>query len=214
MINKRIFLLLMISIISINIIFSDAVTKNTLQFSGGYTKIVRSNGNNSVQLTENAIAKTEELSLKADEITISGENYNKIICIKNVYFEEKNKGISLQTPRLEFDRDANKILANGWIEIQDVKNEASISGAWLSYNIDSGILKVEMYARIQKSTSKGLMSCRADRISFDINNKILQLEGEANVEWGQDNYKASLIIIDLDKEEISMSGSIDGTVNG
>jgi len=186
----------------------------SIQFSGGQTKIIQKNGISSIKLTDNAYVKTDKIEVRADEMTISGADHDLISCTNNVSVVMEEQGITLKTAHLEYNRNTNIIRTTGWVEIQDIKDEASLSGAWLEYNIEEETLHLEMYAGILKSTSKGLMKCSADIIHFSIKEKTLSLEGEANVEWGTDQYNASLISVNLDTEEISMSGSIDGTVNG
>ena len=98
--------------------------------------------------------------------------------------------------------------------MQDSKNEVSVSSAWLEFDLNGGILRLQLQTKILKSTSKGPMVCKADNVTYDRNSEKITLLGNAEVEWNNDTYKAQKLSVDLKTEEIVMTGDISGTVNG
>lgn len=185
-----------------------------LTFSGGYTQVVRSASGQRIVLGEGAAVDSGNLTLSAQAIELYGEDYSMVKATGSVSVYEKDRQISLQCPSVFYDRTSGLLTADGWIEIQDTRNEAVLSGAYMEFNVTSGLLLLQMQASMHKATSKGLLKCEAQSISYDSEKRTLVLSGSAVLEWDKDIYQASMIRIDIDKEEIQMDGWVTGTVNG
>lgn len=190
-------------------LFADSIT-----FSGGRTVVKMQGQRRQITLSEGANVQTGDISITAQSIDIAGENYETVNCRGNVKVVDHGRGISIMTPSLTYDRERELITVDGWVEVQDTKNEVSASGAWLSFNLNSGFLQLQIQTKLIKHTDDGRMICRADNAFFDRDNSKLVLTGNASVYWKGDDYKASSISVDLDTEEIEMSGKIAGVVNG
>jgi len=185
-----------------------------IDFSGGYTQVKRVGNVDIVTLSDGAEVNTKDISVKADKIEISGENYRYIKCTGNVRAEEKQNNIILETPELFYDRTESIILINSWIEIDDSENEITMSGAYLEFDLNQQLFNLQIDAEINKATEKGQLIGKGASIIYNNEEKTLILQGNASVTWGSDNYQASVIRINLDTEEIILEGKITGTVNG
>ncbi|MCR5760459.1 MAG: hypothetical protein K6F82_00415, partial [Sphaerochaetaceae bacterium] len=122
--------------------------------------------------------------------------------------------ISLSSSNVFYDRQEKTLLSDGWVELEDKKNEATISGARIQYNEETSEITIQMRATITQETKKGLLKCSADIITYNADEQTLTLSGRASVLWGEDSYNASSISVDIDTEEIELSGSITGEING
>ena len=171
-----------------------------ITFSGGYTKVSMQEGNKSVSLSGGALVSANGLSISAQEIKLYGV--------------DSERGITLQCPGLFYDRQTGEIVSDGWIEVQDETNDATLSGARFEYDTNSTLIKVQMMARVVKNTDDGPMICRADSIEFDNSNQTVKLKGNANISWNGNVYKAAVITVDLSDYGITMEGEISGEVNG
>lgn len=211
LLNKKHIALLIIALSSIfaSIAFADDIT-----FSAGYTRIAMKGENKTVELTENVKVSTGDIDITAEKITISGDDYSFLSCSGNVRVIDHKRDIIIASSSLSYNRKTEYIVIDGWIEMQDTKNEVSVSAAWLEFDLDGGVLRLQMQAKILKSTSKGPMVCRADNVNYDRNTEKLTLIGNAKVDWNGDNYSSEKLSVDLQTEEIVMTGSIKGTVNG
>ena len=185
-----------------------------ISFSGGYTKVNLQQDNKSVILSGGAIVTTKDIYLEASSITLYGQDYCYVKAEGNVKASLEEQGISLSCPAIFYDRTEGRLTSDSWIEIQDINNEASLSGAWFEYDMNASLIKMQMMATITKVTDEGLMKCQADSIEFDMENKIVTLKGMANVQWNNDSYNASIIVVNLDTNAITMHGSLTGPVNG
>lgn len=190
------------------------VYASNISFSGGYTKVNLQEGNKSVSLSGGANVTADGLTIKANAIELYGTDYKYVSCNGDVEVSDSERGISLTCPSLSFDRESGKIVSDGWIEIEDTTNEATLSGAWFEYDTKTTLIKLQMMAKIVKVTDDGLMTCQADSIEFNNETQTVTLKGNAEVKWNGNTYKASLIIVDLNNNGITMHGSITGEVNG
>lgn len=191
-----------------------AIAASEITFSGGYTRIDMQQGKRRVILSGGAHVSTGTVELVSDSIELYGENYRFVTCNGNVSATETARGISFTTPALVYDRTDATVRSDGWIEIQDTRNEVALSGAWFEYDMNRRFMKLQMMAKILKITDDGLMVCRADSIEYDGEANTVTLKGNATVNWNNDTYKAAMIIVDLNTNGISLYGTISGEFNG
>ena len=190
------------------------VFATNINFSGGYTKVSLQDGNHTVTLSDPANVSCDDVAITAEKIELYGTDYNFVKCSGNVVVSEEKRGIQMSCPMLMYNREAEELLSDGWIEIDDTEHAVKLSGAWLDYNKSEGTMLLQMQATIEKDTDDGLMSCSADSVEYNSDNQTVTLKGSAKVIWGDDSYNASIITVNLDTEEVVLHGSISGEVNG
>lgn len=188
--------------------------KEPISFRGGFTRAVMKEGQESIILSQGAMVSTGDILFKATTIELIGANARYITATGAVSIIDKVNNIEITCSEISFDRTKEQMIADGWIEIQDLKNEVIASGAYLSYDVSEGIIKLQIVAKLLHHTSSGPMICRADSITFNRNTRQLMLVGNTSVEWKGDSYKAMVTTINLDTEEIIMEGTITGTMYG
>ena len=206
-INKLISTILMLVILP-------AVFASDISFSGGFTQVNLQDGNHVVSLSGKANVKTDDVELSADKIKLYGEDYMFVECKGNIVVNEKKNDIQVNCTDLFYNRSTEKLISDGWVEISDLKNNAKLSGAWLEFSTQGSQMEIQIKAKIEKDTDSGPLSCSADSILYNADAQLLTLKGNAAVKWGDDSYKASLIYVNIDTEDITLHGSITGEVNG
>ena len=205
---KKITVLLAL-ILTVNVLFSAPVT-----FSGGYSKVSLKEGRRSVSLTGGATVSAEGMVITADSVTLTGDDYDVVECTGTIEIKDEEKGLSIKTTALYYDRTAERLLISAWCEVSDSVNELEAGAGAVSYDLRNEVLSLEMAARLMKATDSGLLSARAERITFDRGADTLTLHGNAEVEWNRNSYRAKLITINLTTEEIRLEGRIEGEVHG
>ncbi|MCI7807177.1 MAG: LptA/OstA family protein [Bullifex sp.] len=205
---KKITVLLAL-ILTVNVLFSAPVT-----FSGGYSKVSLKEGRRSVSLTGGATVSAEGMVITADSVTLTGDDYDVVECTGTIEIKDEEKGLSIKTTALYYDRTAERLLISAWCEVSDSVNELEAGAGAVSYDLRNEVLSLEMAARLMKATDSGLLSARAERITFDRGADTLTLQGNAEVEWNRNSYRAKLITINLTTEEIRLEGRIEGEVHG
>ena len=202
-----------LTVLAIMILAELTLFASEISFSGGYTKVSMQQGNKSVTLSGGAKVSTDQVDLSADSMKLYGENYRYVTCTGNVQAKEHENGISFNSPDIFYDRQTGEVRSDSWIEIQDTKNQVSLSGAWFEYNMKTSIMKLQIMARIVKIAEEKLMICRADNITYDGKENMVTLRGNATVNWKDDTYKAAMIVVDLNTNDISLYGTISGAFN-
>lgn len=205
---KKITVLLAL-ILTVNVLFSAPVT-----FSGGYSKVSLKEGRRTVSLTGGATVSAEGMVITADSVTLTGDDYDVVECTGTIEIKDEEKGLSIKTTALYYDRTAERLLISAWCEVSDSVNELEAGAGAVSYDLRNEVLSLEMAARLIKATDSGLLSARAERITFDRGADTLTLQGNAEVEWNRNSYRAKLITINLTTEEIRLEGRIEGEVHG
>ncbi|MDD5972474.1 MAG: LptA/OstA family protein [Spirochaetales bacterium] len=205
---KRIVLLILLASLSFNLI-SSPVT-----FSGGYSKVSLKEGRKTVSLTEGATVTAEGMKITASTITLQGDDYSQVECSGKITIEDKEKGLLIKTSNLYYDRSGERLIISTWCEVSDSINELEASSFAVNYDLKEEILSLEMSARLLKNTDSGILSARAEKITFNRKTNTLILAGNASVNWNNNNYQAALISIDIDTQEINLEGKIQGEVNG
>lgn len=185
-----------------------------ITFSGGATKLVMKEGRQSISLSGGARVTSGSIQLSAESITLSGEEYRFVTCTGSVRLIDSERGLTLTTRTLSYDRQNEQILVPGYVEIDDAKTQVQASAFHLAYDIEAGQMELEVSAMLLRHTSSGAMVCSSDVITFNRSDERLSMFGNARVVWDDDTYEAQRIDVDLKAEEIVMKGAIKGVIGG
>ena len=205
----RVRLLLCLLLLPLSLASAEAIT-----FSGGATKLVMKEGRESVSLTGSAQVKSGSMILSADVIELSGEEYRYVSCRGSVLLTDEERGLTLRTQRLFFDRIEETVSVPGYVEIDDTTNQVQASAFRLAYDIPGAFIELEVSVLLLRHTDSGAMVCQSDTLSFDRDEEKLNMWGNARVQWDGDRYEAQRIEVDLKSEEIVMKGAIKGVIGG
>lgn len=189
-------------------------SSQNISFTAGATNVSFLGDDKEVELSNGASVKTSDVEITASNIKISGKDFSQINCSENVNIIDYKHNISIYSTSLSYDRVNEKIIIDGWVEMQDLNNSIAASAAWMEFDMNSGLLKMQIRAKILKDTSKGIMVCRADNITLNRDDETLILNGNSDINWDKDNYSADTIQVDLKTEDVKMIGKIKGKVNG
>ena len=203
---KKIKLTLLLILLSTSIFASD------ISFNGGYTKISMKEGLEEITLENPAHVEVDSLSLTANKISLLGESYDKIECTGKVVIVDESKGLTILCTSLFFDRTQNIISIVGGVEIDDTQNNLHATALQLEYNIDKGIMDLSVEINLLHIADDEVMKCTCDTLRFDRTDSSLVMLGNSTVDWKEDNYKAQAISVNMNNNEISLKGSIEGTI--
>ncbi|NLZ69268.1 MAG: hypothetical protein GX903_09750 [Spirochaetales bacterium] len=206
---KKLTILLIVLLLTTYSLFSTDIS-----FHGGTSKVIMKENNKMVTLSNKAEVKTGSLVIKADSITIEGNNYDKITCNGNITIEDEKNGFVIKTDSLYYNRTTDKIIISSYCEISDTKNELEASANNLTYDLAADNLILQIDVHLVKASNEEIMSCAAEQMKYDRKEQMLALLGGALVYFKQDTYNANAIIVNLDTEEITLEGKIKGTING
>ena len=205
---RKIISLLLIMISSMALFSSD------LTFSGGRSSLNLMEGKEEVVLSEGAEVSIDSIRIESDKITLRGSGWNEVLCQGKTTIVDSEHNLEIRASSIWFDRTSERILISSWFEIDDSENEISATGNSMEFDMKNKVLKLDKDVTLLKITDKGIMKCKAESVIYDRESEKLSLRGNASVVWGEDEYHAQAISVDLSTEAISLEGRIKGTING
>jgi hypothetical protein len=185
-----------------------------ISFKGGSTRMKMQQGSETILLDNGAEVQVGSLMLRSTSMELYGTDFRFVRCEGDVSLQDEERGISLLTSSLLFDRVEETLLIDSWVELEDTNNQVIASAARMEFFLQEGIVLLQVQARLLKHTDDAPMVCRSDFMTFDRDKETLELKGRASIIWKPDTYEAQSISVDLKTEEIRMEGSIKGTIHG
>ncbi len=185
-----------------------------ISFKGGSTRMKMQQGSETIFLDDGAEVQVGSLVLRSTTMELYGKDFRFVRCEGNVTLQDDERGISLVTSSLLFDREEQTLLIDSWVELEDSNNQVAASAARMEFFLQEGIVLLQVQARLLKHTEDGPMVCRSISMKFDRDREMLDLQGRATIVWKPDFYEAQAITVNLKTEEIMMEGSIKGTIHG
>lgn len=171
--------------------------------SGAMTK-----GRERAVLTGNALVLSGSMRISAERIELYGDDFRFAECSGRVLVVDEERGLRLTTERLVYDRRDKVSRLTGPSVMEDRRNKVVIKGDYIENDDERKIAVVQINVRILKEN----LSCRAEFARYDRAAKTLELSGTPVVRREGDEYRAATILVDLDTEDIVLSGSVSGTV--
>ena len=192
-----------------------ALHADSISFSGGESSIVLRDGRESVVLSDGASVTVGTMGISADSITLTGDGWRYVTCSGHASVVDEERGISILTSSIWYDRTEERILISSWYEVNDTENGVTATGASMEYLLSEERLQLDKDVTLLRDTEdNGIMRCTAESVIFSRSSNTLQMRGSASVVWGGDRYEAEVISVDLDTESITLDGRIRGTING
>jgi lipopolysaccharide export system protein LptA len=182
---------------------ADTFTFKADRMSGG-----RVSGKEITMLTGNAEVRSDSLVLKADRIELQGDDNQFIDCAGNVWGMEEDKNILFQTDRLRYDRKLKIARLEGNSTLEDRENEIVAKGRFIEYDDQNEITVFQISVRLFKDD----LVCRSEYAVYRRQAKLLDLSGFPVVFKKSDEFRADRIRVDLETDDVSMEGSVSGSI--
>jgi lipopolysaccharide export system protein LptA len=200
---KRVIPVLFLGLFSVFPVPSDVFTFKADRMTGG-----RASGKEITVLVGNAEVRSDNLLLRAERIEIQGEDSQFIDCTGGVWGREEEKDILFQTDRLRYDRKLKIARLEGNSTLEDKQNEIVAKGRFIEYDDQAEVTVFQISVRLFKDT----MVCRSDYAVYRRNEKLLDLSGFPVVFKKNDEFRADRIRVDLDTDDVTMEGSVSGSI--
>jgi lipopolysaccharide export system protein LptA len=169
----------------------------------------RASGKEITVLVGNAEVQSDNLLLRASRIEIQGDDNQFIDCSGGVTGLDEEKQISFQTDRLRYDRKLKIARLEGNSTLEDRKNEIITRGRFIEYNDETEVVVFQIGIRLFKDD----MVCRSEYAVYRRQEKLLDLSGYPVVFKKDDEFRADRIRVDLETDDVSMEGTVSGSIN-
>jgi len=180
----------------------------TFTYSGDSMSTVLAEGNQQALLSGHARVDTEDLRITADQILLFGKDFVYAQANGNVHVVDTKRGLDLRSQSLFYDRDKKISRVTGDAVMADVKNELVVKGGFIEDRDPEKLTIVQIGVRILKKD----IVCRAEFAKYWREKKLVELSGMPWVSRRDDIYQAARITINLDTEDISLEGDVQGTI--
>ncbi len=159
-------------------------------------------------LVGNALVVSGAMRISADRIELYGDDFRFADCTGHVSVLDEERGLRLSTDRLVYDRRDKVSRLTGPSVMEDNSNKVVIKADYIENDDVRKIAIVQVNVRILKDK----LSCHAEFARYDRAARTLELSGSPTVTRDADRYRAAIILVNLDTEDIDMVGSVSGTV--
>jgi lipopolysaccharide export system protein LptA len=202
-VTLRKFFRVFIALLCVNTAAADTFTFKADKMSGS-----KALGREITILAGNAEVRSDNLVLRAERIEIQGDDNQFIDCIDDVWGMEEEKEILFQTDRLRYDRTLKIARLEGNSSLEDKKNEIVARGRFIESDDKAEVTVFQISVRLFKDD----MVCRSEYAVYRRNEKLLDLSGFPVVFKKDDEFRADRIRVDLDTDDVTMEGSVSGTI--
>ncbi|MHB9291844.1 lipopolysaccharide export system protein LptA [Hollandina sp. SP2] len=168
----------------------------------------RVSGKELTVLTGNAEVRSDNLLLRASRIEIHGDDNQFIDCSGEVWGREEAKDIFFQADRLRYDRKLKIARLEGNATLEDKKNLIVAKGRFIEYDDQAEVTVFQVSVRLFKDT----MVCRSEYAVYRRTEKLLDLSGFPVVFKKNDEFRADRIRVDLDTDDVTMEGTVSGSI--
>jgi lipopolysaccharide export system protein LptA len=184
---------------------ADTFTFRADKMSGG-----KATGREVMVLTGDAQVKSDSITLLAARIELHGADNDIVECYGSVTGYEEEKDIYFRADTLIYDRNTKIAKLSGNATLEDRKNEIVARARYIEYDDSNEIAVFQISVRLLRKK----MVCRSEYAIYRRQEELLDLSGFPIVYKESDEFRADKIRVDLDTDDVTMTGSISGMLKG
>lgn len=198
----------MIHVVTFLILFSVPLFSEQYSFSSDFLRSIMAEGKENTLLEGNVLVRSEKKKIQADRVEILGKDFQFFICEGSVMVEDLEKNFTLSSEVFHYDNDNRIIRINGPSMMEDRDNEMIIKCSYLENREKDDLIIMQVGVRILKED----LACRSEFAVYNRAQNTLELTGLPVVYRKDDVFRASRITVNLDNDEISMEGVVQGSL--
>ena len=177
-------------------------------FTADQMETVLAEGRERTVLTGNAALISADTEIFADRIELYGDDLAFALSRGGVRVVQIGAGIELTSETVFYNRRDGIVRVEGDALLIDHDNGMVIKGGFLEHWEERNETSIQIGVQI---LSEDLVA-RAQLVHYDRGKQTLALSGLPVVTWKGDEYRASRIFIDLDRDRIVLTGAVSGQI--
>lgn len=200
--NRR---LLFISILLLSCL---AAFGEKISFSANSMSGTVGDKSDSTTLQGEAYVLTESMEIAADRISMSGKDFRYIEAEGNVTGKNMKSELEFSCTKLHYDRETKIARLTDDVNLKDTKNDVTAKAQLIEYNqsTDIAIIQIDLELKQKNNVCTGAFAI------YDKKQQTLDLSGNAKIKQGEDTFKAQVITLNLNTQEISLDGRVQGSI--
>ena len=197
-------LLAAVIVISLScMLFAEKIT-----FSAGSMSGQAGDSSATTTLTGGAFVQTSSIEISADSIELSGDDYRFIKATGSISGKNLETKMEFTCDSMLYDRDTKVAQLEGNVKLIDTENDVKADAQLIEYNQNTNIAVLQI--GITLTQKKNI--CTGAYAVYQKNEQMLEISGNAQVKQEDDVFRAQQITLNLDTQNITLSGNVKGSV--
>ncbi|MCI7440207.1 MAG: organic solvent tolerance protein OstA [Spirochaetia bacterium] len=189
-------------------LFTSLSTAEKISFHAKRMSGTAGNKNNSTVLQGNAQVKTESMEIFAEYIELYGKDFRYIKARGNVKGINTESEMDFTCENMKYDRKTKIASLEGNVHLVDIKNDVKADAQIIEYNQNTEIAVMQIGINLTQKDNV----CTGEHAIYKKNEQLLELNGNPQIKQKDDTFKAQTIFLNMDTQEITLSGRVKGTV--
>jgi lipopolysaccharide export system protein LptA len=185
-----------------------ALQGETYSFSGDSSFSVMRAGEEVTTIEGDVSILSKSKEIYADSISISGLEEPEFSGNGNVRVKDLDKNFDMKAQEFTYSSSGGILRAKGDVRMEDGENDLFIRCQILSVQEEKNQVVMEIGVRLFKDD----IICRSQYALYIREENLLELTGSPIVYKGDDLYRADRIRVNLETDEITMTGRIEGSL--
>ena len=190
------------------LIVSGQLFAEKITFSAGSMSGQAGDSSATTTLTGSAFIQTSSIEISADTIELSGDDYRFIKAEGAVSGKNLETNMEFICDSMSYDRQTKVAMLQGNVKLVDLENDVKADAQIIEYNQNTNIAVLQI--GITLTQKKNI--CTGAYAVYQKNEQLLEISGNAQVKQENDTFRAQQILLNLDTQNITLSGNVKGSV--
>ena len=188
--------------------FSCLLFAEKIVFSAGSMTGQAGDSSATTTLTGGAFVQTPSIEISADSIELSGDDYRFIKARGSISGKNIESKMEFTGDSMSYDRQTKVAQLQGNVKLTDSENDVKADAQLIEYNQNTNIAVLQI--GITLTQKKNI--CTGAYAVYQKNEQMLEISGNAQVKQEDDVFRAQQITLNLDTQNITLSGNVKGSV--
>ena len=202
-ITKPVALLVIFMFLCLSLVHAEKIQFTANQMSG-----VAGNKNSMTSLKGNAKVITKNMIINADYIELSGKDFRIIKAVGNITGKNTESNLDFGCGKLLYDRETKIATLKDDVKLVDTDNDVVAKAQIIEYDQNSEIAIMQIQINLTQKDNV----CTSAYAIYRKTEQILEMNGNPKIVQKGDTFRAQAITLDMNSQEITLSGRVKGSV--
>ena len=202
-ITKPVALLVIFMFLCLSLVHAEKIQFTANQMSG-----VAGNKNSMTSLKGNAKVITKNMIINADYIELSGKDFRIIKAVGNITGKNTESNLDFTCGKLLYDRETKIATLKDDVKLVDTDNDVVAKAQIIEYDQNSEIAIMQIKINLTQKDNV----CTSAYAIYRKTEQILEMNGNPKIVQKGDTFRAQAITLDMNSQEITLSGRVKGSV--
>lgn len=195
-------------LITIFIFLTFTCFAETITFSSDNMKGTAGDKSSYTLLEGNAKVTTDSMNISADKIELTGDDFRYIKASGNITGSITESGMDFTCGTLSYDREVKIATLENAVHLVDTQNDVTADAQLIEYNQNTSIAVMQISVTLKQKDN----TCTSAYAIYRKDAQLLDMSGNPKIVQGQDTFRAQTITLDLNTQEITLDGRVQGSV--